>query len=264
MRALGSSVLVLLLAVLVAPAWADEDSFGAPAMLPLPTTLAPPGASPYLAGQPAYPPGLIAAPPAYPPGLISGQPVYAQPQPAYVPVYVQPQSHLPNQPAYAYPRPMPRTQPSSRVTARTRYDYAAKSVAQPPPNANPNAGLANQPSIESPGCPGGNCFDEAIGSPCGACGGCAPCCRPTWFGEIGGMVLTRNNANPTWTSALVSNNSDQVMNTVERPWRLERRGRSSLRAPALLRAGLGCYLVDHRAVDRVCVGARSGQLADTD
>lgn len=48
----------------------------------------------------------------------------------------------------------------------------------------------------------------------GCCDSC--CCEPTcahWFGGVAGLVMTRNRANPYWTSYETNNNPNQLMNT---------------------------------------------------
>ncbi len=56
---------------------------------------------------------------------------------------------------------------------------------------------------------GGGCFGNAFR-------GCwADCCNcgGMWFGSVGGIAMTRNNANRFWTSYQTNNNPDQLMNT---------------------------------------------------
>ena len=44
-------------------------------------------------------------------------------------------------------------------------------------------------------------------------GCCNPCCGATWFGSVGGLVMTRNRANPFWTTFQTGVNTNQLMNT---------------------------------------------------
>lgn len=57
-------------------------------------------------------------------------------------------------------------------------------------------------------------FGEQVVGDCG-CG--EPCCAEPacchWFGAIGGLVMTRNRANPYWTTYETNNNPNQLMNT---------------------------------------------------
>lgn len=174
----------LLVAAGLALAWHlpafGQGSFGAPAMLPLPATLAPSAGSHYL--QPDYPPGIG------PSGYSTDFP--RQPAPARP---VHPAGY-----EYALPGPQPTPAPSAIAPAM-------------PGQPVPDAGFSGYDPNVAPS--GGNCFAEALGDGCGNC--CEPCCKPVWFGALGGLFLTRNNPNPVWTSALVNNNFDQVMNTAD-------------------------------------------------
>lgn len=184
---------VLIGLLLASTGHAQDGTFGAPAMLPLPSSLSGPAAG-YL--QPEYPPGLL-----------PGHSAYIAPQPVYAPVY------MPVQPVYV-PIATPPVAGVSAPTAAARYEYAPAAPGIPAPN--PNVVTPAAPQMQ--GYPPESQFQEALSAPCGACascGNCGTCCGPVWFGALGGMVLTRNNPNPVWTSALVSNNFDQVLNTVD-------------------------------------------------
>jgi hypothetical protein len=158
-------------------ATAQQGSFGAPAMLPLPADLAPYQAGGY--AQPSYPPGLggYDDPALYYGGMIGAAP------PAPQPVHPARYAYAPPAPAIPAPEPV-LPAPTDRALA---------------PRESPS----------------GDAFADALGSPCGSCNSCNNCCRPAWFGAIGALVMTRNNPNPVWTSALVDNNFNQVMNTVD-------------------------------------------------
>jgi hypothetical protein len=57
-------------------------------------------------------------------------------------------------------------------------------------------------------------FEEALhSSGWGDCGDCCdqPCGH--WFGSLGGLAMTRNRANPFWTTFETNNNANQLMNT---------------------------------------------------
>lgn len=172
MHRANRALLVGLLAVIYLPsAQAQQGSFGAPAMLPLPAGMEQswyppadyaPGSGPYAQAQSYY--GSMAAPPAPPRGVHTA-----------------------------------------------RYEYAPQ-AEQLPGRPTPDPMFAPQAG----GYDSGDAFADALGSPCGSCNACNQgCCRPMWFGAVGGLVMTRNNPNPVWTSALVNNNFNQVMNTVD-------------------------------------------------
>ena len=89
----------------------------------------------------------------------------------------------------------------------------------PPPGAMPPAGGVPVPPPAKGNCAGscGNCaaandYDAAMCS-----GWCNDCCAPggcgQWFGSFAGLVLTRDNANPFWTTYETNNNPNQLMNT---------------------------------------------------
>jgi hypothetical protein len=44
-------------------------------------------------------------------------------------------------------------------------------------------------------------------------GCCQPCCGAKWFGSVGGLVMTRNRANPFWTTFQTGVNTNQLLNT---------------------------------------------------
>ncbi|HEV3138421.1 MAG TPA: BBP7 family outer membrane beta-barrel protein [Pirellulales bacterium] len=44
-------------------------------------------------------------------------------------------------------------------------------------------------------------------------GCCMPCCGASWFGSVGGLVMTRNRANPFWTTFQTGVNTNQLLNT---------------------------------------------------
>lgn len=54
--------------------------------------------------------------------------------------------------------------------------------------------------------------DELASSGCCDSCGCEPTCAH-WFGGVAGLVMTRNRANPYWTSFETNNNPNQIMNT---------------------------------------------------
>jgi hypothetical protein len=189
MRLLRSSMLALAVVGCATAARAQDPSFGAPAMLPLPSSIAPPGYAPYAYGQGDY------APPMAAPAATSTP--YAR-QGGWMPG--------PHQPA---PQATPRAAQAPR-TLPARFQPLQPEAVQGMPAMSPGAPDRSAVSEGSPG----NCFEQAMAAPAG-CGACATCCRPMWFGALGGMVLTRNNPNPVWTSALVSNNANQVLNTVD-------------------------------------------------
>ncbi len=73
-------------------------------------------------------------------------------------------------------------------------------------------------TVPPPDAQGQSVFDQATqGSSCGECNTCNPCnpscCRGHWFGAVGGLVMTRNRANPFWTTFETNVNTNQLMNT---------------------------------------------------
>jgi hypothetical protein len=72
---------------------------------------------------------------------------------------------------------------------------------------------------------GGHCGILGHGGHCGhggcgdACGGCTvdPCCT-TWYGYLGGLVMTRDRANRFWTTFETGNNANQLMFFPEAQW----------------------------------------------
>ncbi len=198
MRMSSALVLAYVLLAAVCHAEAQDGSFGAPAMLPLPASLAPPNSAGYF--QPNYPPG-IGDQGGYRPGFDSRR----QPNP------VQPNPAQPRDNRAAYGNPNYHAAPQQPVRATSYADAPPQTnAAGAGPEQSPFEQYANQFSQPS-GCDNG--FAEALGSPCNSCATCGTCCRPTWFGALGGMILTRNSPNGAWTSALVNNNFSQVMNT---------------------------------------------------
>lgn len=196
MRVFHSSILVVAALAIATHAAAQDGMFGSPAMLPLPTSVAPPASTPYL--QPAYPPGI-------------GQPVY-QPyvvqQPVYVPVMAPQPVYMPAPVQIAPQQTAPQAMPQSAGVAPARYEYSGLMN---------DGGVLPTPAQQG-AAPQTSYFEEALASPsgsCNPCGGCVPCCRDKWFGAVGGLILTRNNPNPVWTTAAVNNNQNQLMNTVD-------------------------------------------------
>ena len=51
---------------------------------------------------------------------------------------------------------------------------------------------------------------------CNSCMSCIPCCNSArWFGSIGGLAMTRNDANAFWTTYQTNVNANQLMQTKE-------------------------------------------------
>ncbi len=48
---------------------------------------------------------------------------------------------------------------------------------------------------------------------CDSCNTCNSCCGPRWFGAVGGLAMSRNRANPFWTTYQTNNNVNQLLNT---------------------------------------------------
>jgi hypothetical protein len=108
--------------------------------------------------------------------------------------------------------------------------YQAAGAQQAPVNpASLTPGRPYAPGVAVPGYPapagspayvpagasgvvGGSRFQEALENPCVA--DCAVC-RPTWYGSVAGLVMSRDNPNRTWVSFQTSNPSNQILNTPE-------------------------------------------------
>jgi hypothetical protein len=55
--------------------------------------------------------------------------------------------------------------------------------------------------------------DSTCASCCDACNTCNTTGGAAWFGAAGGLIMTRNRANPFWTTFQTNNNPNQLMNT---------------------------------------------------
>src|SRR5258707_10530842 len=122
--------------------------------------------------------------------------------------------------------PLPSTAPILGNTVPASYNYYQQNNYQqsntPTPEPfgtsltnrklNPNS-LEPSPS----GTEGRSEFEQALHSPpcdeCDACNTCNSCCGGRWFGAAGGLIMTRNRANPYWTTYQTNNNPNQLMNT---------------------------------------------------
>ena len=60
---------------------------------------------------------------------------------------------------------------------------------------------------------GWNDADGCSSGGCDTCGGACGCGGGGWFGAAGGLIMTRNRANPYWTTYETNNNPNQLMNT---------------------------------------------------
>ena len=117
--------------------------------------------------------------------------------------------------------------PSSGVVSTSYNSPSGSSWDQQPQSVRPTQGVApvapspsdQAESVEAgPGYPVPGASNSASPSGCGCegeggCGcGCGCCCNP-WYGYIGGLVMTRNEANKYWTTYNQASNADQVLNT---------------------------------------------------
>jgi hypothetical protein len=94
----------------------------------------------------------------------------------------------------------------------TTPDIFSNSPSDPAGTYGSNAAAPNNSLAPSSGCtaPAGASpsFAEAIQGACGGGCGCG-----AWFGSVGGIAMTRNNADRFWTSYQTNNNPNQLMNT---------------------------------------------------
>ncbi len=89
-------------------------------------------------------------------------------------------------------------------------DYPAP--VGPSPYGSAPAGPATNVPPGPGGVNGNSCFQQALENPCP--GDCTVC-RPTWFGSVAGLIMSRDNPNRTWVSYQASNPSNQILNTPE-------------------------------------------------
>lgn len=109
----------------------------------------------------------------------------------------------------------PATNFGQQAVAGSNYDYAKFAEGQTPTQEPLPDPAANGNALPSDIDAGASPYESALTAPCGNCLPCNTCCSGGWYGALGGLLLTRANANPVWTSALVSNNNDQVLNSVD-------------------------------------------------
>jgi len=123
--------------------------------------------------------------------------------------------------------PLPDVGPQASYPVAPYHGRATLVSGQPTP-ANPGPALAPEPIVGEQVNPGpqvggpipddGNnsIYDDAAscgwGDDCSS--GLANCgCNGPWFASFAGLVMSRNNPNPFWTSYETNNNANQVLNT---------------------------------------------------
>jgi len=120
--------------------------------------------------------------------------------------------------------PLPSTAPVLSHSVPASYNYYDNSTAPAENfstslnNRKLNPGSTPEPSPSDTAGPSD--FERSLHSPtgeqcdaCNTCDTCNTCCTGRWFGAAGGLIMTRNRANPYWTSYETNNNPNQVMNT---------------------------------------------------
>ena len=120
--------------------------------------------------------------------------------------------------------PLPSTAPVFSNSTPASYNYYEKSATASEAfgssltNRKPNPSSLSEPSPSDN--EGRSDFEQALHSPpcdecdaCNTCNSCNSCCGGRWFGAAGGLVMTRNRANPYWTTFQTNNNPNQLMNT---------------------------------------------------
>ncbi len=109
---------------------------------------------------------------------------------------------------------VPATYYSPTQTAPSTYAYGAGSVYAPQAQALPQPQAQQAPGtiLTPPGEDRTAFGDELASSCCGESLCCEPACGH-WFGAVAGLVMTRNRANPYWTTYETNNNVNQLMNT---------------------------------------------------
>lgn len=122
--------------------------------------------------------------------------------------------------------PLPDAGPQTSYPT-ANYSGRATLVSGQPTPANPGPALAPEPIVGEPVDPGptsspvptdnnNSLYDDAAscgwGDDCAS--GLAGCgCQGPWFASFTGLVMSRNNPNPFWTSYETNNNANQVLNT---------------------------------------------------
>ncbi len=113
-------------------------------------------------------------------------------------------------------------------------DLSFTAIEQPPPPDLSPAGQPEQlaaPEIHmapAPGSPPGimapNAYDVAGGIDCGCAGGdcwagdCGVQCGHSWYGYVGGLVMSRDRSNKFWTTFETGNNPNQLMYFPDSDW----------------------------------------------
>ncbi|MBI3839698.1 MAG: BBP7 family outer membrane beta-barrel protein [Planctomycetia bacterium] len=102
--------------------------------------------------------------------------------------------------------PIPANAQTASYTANRPEVYGSSFISRSqepaPPGADGGKALpadSNQSSMPS------SCWD--------GCDPCNSCCGAKWFGSVGGLVMSRNRANPFWTTFETNNNVNQLLNT---------------------------------------------------
>lgn len=117
----------------------------------------------------------------------------------------------------------PASQPAYQTAKVNRYyqPTAPESVPTPAPNAGTPSvvhggdqlppGQLNAGQLNGGHSPANEYDQAASGCWSGDCGVNLPSCQPKWFGYMGGLVMTRDNANKMWTTYETGNNPNQLM-----------------------------------------------------